>query len=270
MTLAPVAAVEQELSRWDGYKEEPPGSNLTIFNRKYYGSNVKAAWCATFQSICFKEVGHTEFPQHAYTPNGAAAAKAKWGQVSPGSRLQKGDVIWFHWADMGRIAHLGWFSHYEGDVLRVWEGNTDGGGSRTGGQVMLQTRSRATIGENRGGIVVRVPYLDAPSTDPTLGDDMNTAYVVEIPPDKKGHMVPVPPPNAGDIPWSKVWVSYMSDFGGANIREAIIVNDVPKIKEFWVPRGRKVGHKLADGTEGISIINHGPEFLSVLVEARAK
>jgi CHAP domain-containing protein len=128
-----------------GTSERPPGSNRQEYGAAYSMNGV--AWCAEFVWWVFRAAGVALPLKTAYTPALAAGFQRlkRWlANTSP--KVQPGDVVLFYWPNMGRIAHVGIVEKIlaSGDVQTI-EGNTDAGGSRTGGQVMRRVRSRATV-----------------------------------------------------------------------------------------------------------------------------
>lgn len=126
-----------------GYAEGPKN------NQNKYASSVGHAnrqpWCATYVAWVFKQAGVALPSTSAYTPAMYAGFKND-GKAVDVDNLQPGDVVFFHWPGMGRIAHVGIFSHYgkKGSAW-VYEGNTNGAGSRTGGEVLLKNRKKGLI-----------------------------------------------------------------------------------------------------------------------------
>lgn len=137
-----------------GEYEHPAGSNRTVFG-KWYGMDG-VAWCAMFVSYVFF---HARLPLpastskgFAYTPSGAAwfQKQGRW-QSSQSNDVKPGDVVFFYWPNMGRIAHVGIVEEARADgTLVTIEGNTDAAGGREGGEVMRRLRSRATVGRYGG------------------------------------------------------------------------------------------------------------------------
>lgn len=132
-----------------GYKESPKGSNRTKYG-SWYGLNGEP-WCAMFVSWVFDKAGlrlpASTSKGFAYTPAGAAWFKKQGRWVSNiSTKAEAGDVVFFYWPNMGRIAHVGIVEDVRpnGDLETI-EGNTDAAGGRTGGQVMRRVRSRATV-----------------------------------------------------------------------------------------------------------------------------
>lgn len=129
-----------------GTVEQPAGSNRVKYG-EWYGMNG-SAWCAMFVSWCAANSGNADVvPRFAYTPAGAAwfQQKSSWSE-SP----TVGAIVFYDTANMGRISHVGIVEQVLADGR--WyaiEGNTNGQGSRTGGEVRRQLRS--TVGTARGG-----------------------------------------------------------------------------------------------------------------------
>jgi hypothetical protein len=144
-----------DLARADlGYVESPRGSNRTKFGRWYGMDGV--AWCAMAVSYWFYHAGlplpATTKKGFSYTPAGAAwfMDNDRWLR-NTSSKVLPGDVVFFYWPNMRRIAHVGIVERLaeDGSVVTI-EGNTDAAGGRTGGQVMRRVRSRATVHANGG------------------------------------------------------------------------------------------------------------------------
>jgi hypothetical protein len=142
-----------------GTTETPPGSNRTQFG-EWYGQNG-VAWCAMFVSFCAAQAGIpiTVIPKFAWTPAGAEFYKAKnrWG-----STPRVGAVVFYDIAGMGRISHTGLVESVlpDGSWWAI-EGNTNGSGSRTGGEVWRQ--HRRTVGQRGGFGYPAYPEIPAPT-----------------------------------------------------------------------------------------------------------
>lgn len=100
-------------------------------------------WCASFVVACAKRAG-VHLPSYsAYTPAMAQGFKNAGRWHTGGAQV--GDIVFFQWPGMGRIAHVGIVRSVGPDgSLETYEGNTDVKGGRTGGRVMVQVR-RANI-----------------------------------------------------------------------------------------------------------------------------
>ena len=126
-------------SRNVGFIEGPDNENPYA---EVAGHVPNQPWCASFVVACFKRAGVELFGHSAYTPTFANAFKTAgaWGHEG-----KPGDVVFFEWPSMGRIAHVGIVEKRNEDGSYVCiEGNTDVAGGRTGGRVMRQLR-RANI-----------------------------------------------------------------------------------------------------------------------------
>lgn len=154
----------------NGYTEQPPGSNKTKFNDWYFGPGAAQPWCATALSKWFHDAGlplpASTSKGFAYTPAGADWFKrnGKWiGRDD--RRVTPGLVVFFYWPTLGRIGHVGIVDQVNPDgTFYSWEGNTDAAGGRTGGRVIRQHRSRATVGAG-GGFGIPA-YSTAPKPTP--------------------------------------------------------------------------------------------------------
>lgn len=116
-------------------------------------------WCASFLAAVMKRAGVTIPNTSAYTPtmsNGFKAANI-WHDAP-----RVGDVVFYRWPSLGRIAHVGLVEtvNADGSIVAI-EGNTDYAGGRSGGRVMRQVRRANIAGYGRPA------YADAPSAPPS-------------------------------------------------------------------------------------------------------
>ncbi len=144
-----------------GYVAPAGGSK---FGREY-GIGA-GAWCAAFVSTILKKAGLTpgsDFPWHAFTPNGVAWGKrlGRWHTTNP----QPGDLVYFMWPDVsanGRgtppVCHVGFVEAVQADgSLITIEGNTSStvnGSQYNGGTVARRVRRGYVVGyvtPNYGG-----------------------------------------------------------------------------------------------------------------------
>jgi hypothetical protein len=142
--------IDQAISQL-GVSESPANSNKTPYTR-WYG--LTGPWCAMFVS---HTLHHAGFPiaisskkGYAYCPDGVNWFKKQGAWAGPEVKPKKGWVIFFDFPRDGvnRVSHTGLVEGNlaDGRVATI-EGNTNGAGSRTGGNVMRHNRSVA------GGIV---------------------------------------------------------------------------------------------------------------------
>jgi len=130
------------------------GYNETPVNRTKYaamaGHANGQAWCATFQVAWSKAVGQPlpRGANSAYTPTMAQAFQdaGRWGKAP-----KRGALGFIRYAHLGRIGHV--FRVEDVEVIDgvTWvitiEGNTNSGGSRTGGGVArLRRRASEAVG----------------------------------------------------------------------------------------------------------------------------
>lgn len=95
-------------------------------------------WCASFVVACCRRAGVKIPNESAYTPTMANGFKQ---QKRYDKTPKVGSIVFFFWPNMGRIAHVGIVESVEPDgSIRTIEGNTNGGGSRTGGMVVRLVR----------------------------------------------------------------------------------------------------------------------------------
>lgn len=122
-----------------GYNE---GRNNDNKYAKQAGHANNQPWCASFVVAMFRACGMKLPSESAYTPAMANGFKQAGAWTS---RPSVGAVVFFQWPSMGRIAHVGVVESVRADGAVVTiEGNTNSGGSRTGGAVMRHVR-RANI-----------------------------------------------------------------------------------------------------------------------------
>lgn len=161
----------------DGYAEDPPGSNRTKFGA-WYGLDGQP-WCAMALSKWFYDAG---LPLPASTSKGFAwtPAGADWFRRqgrwlgSTDRRVTPGLVVFFYWPSLRRIGHVGIVDEVLPDgTFWSWEGNTDEAGGRTGGRVIRQHRSRATVGSGGG---FGIPTYSAPQEE----DEMTPEQAADL------------------------------------------------------------------------------------------
>ena len=127
-----------------GYREDPPGSNLTKYG-KWFGLNGNP-WCMMFIQWVFFQAGAYELlPAHTGSCGGfmrAAQAQGRW--VTGGYR--PGDVVIYDFpGNSVRTDHCGIVVTALTTGIRAIEGNTGAGNDANGGQVQERTRSAKFI-----------------------------------------------------------------------------------------------------------------------------
>ena len=120
------------------------GSRIAAY-LQYCGLGEGYAWCAAF--VCW-----------AYGQAGIANPRTAWaaalfpedrlvyqrGRTGPGGTPQQGDVFGIYFANLGRIAHVGFVDEWgEGSYFITVEGNTDQAGSRNGDGVYRKRRPKS-------------------------------------------------------------------------------------------------------------------------------
>lgn len=139
--VATAAAVISIAKAELGYKESPAGSNSTKFNRWYYGSDVRAPWCAAFVSWVLDQAGVDGY-RHVYTPSGVAIFKnaGRWHDGTAG--IQAGDVAYFDFPDsVYRVQHVGFVTGpVKNGTIPTIEGNTSVTSDDNGGEVQARVR----------------------------------------------------------------------------------------------------------------------------------
>ncbi len=180
MPVSVNASVDQILAKFIrelGQTENPHGSNKTKYGAWAVAEGHKGmqgvAWCNIFISWGFEDL----LPFYAYTPSSAQYFKDRGAWISKSEKPRRGDIVWFDFPNDGvnRISHIGIVEGVLADGrIATIEGNTNGAGSRTGGNVMRHNRSVA------GGIVGygRINYLGSLST-PGEEEDMGKAVLAK-------------------------------------------------------------------------------------------
>jgi hypothetical protein len=109
-------------------------------------------WCASFVAAVMLRAGVELAHPSAYTPTMANGFKREKRWHNTG---KVGDVVFFAWPGMGRIAHVGIVEVVLSPVVyQTIEGNTDSAGGRTGGRVMRQRRRAHIAGFGRPAYAV--------------------------------------------------------------------------------------------------------------------
>lgn len=132
-----------------GYKESPPGSNMTKFGA-WYGLN-HAPWCAMFVTFCYVQVNSKAFAKgsrYAYVPYIVANARAGRYNIAITHDPLPGDLVCYDWEGNGVADHVGlfekWLNKAQGTFQAV-EGNTSVGNDSNGGEVMRRERKRSQV-----------------------------------------------------------------------------------------------------------------------------
>ena len=127
-----------------GYREDPPGSNLTKYG-KWFGLNGNP-WCMMFIQWVFFQAGAYELlPAHTGSCGGfmrAAQAQGRWvtGDYQPG------DVVIYDFPGNNvKTDHCGIVVTALTTGIRTIEGNTGVGNDSNGGEVMERTRPLSVI-----------------------------------------------------------------------------------------------------------------------------
>ena len=112
-----------------------------------YVSGSATPWCACFVSWCFHEAGAKCVGLPAASCTYGIYAKAlKAGKVVSIANAKSGDVVLFNFDHIKSDAeHVGIVESVGSGTLVTMEGNTNAGGSSTGGQVCKKVRSKANV-----------------------------------------------------------------------------------------------------------------------------
>ena len=130
-----------------------------------YVSGGATPWCACFVSWCFHQAGAkcAGLPSASCTYGIYAKAK-KAGKVVSVSKAKAGDVVLFNFDHIRSDAeHVGIVESVGSGTLVTIEGNTNAGGSSTGGQVCKKVRSKANV-----FAIVRPDYDKQPAPKPVV------------------------------------------------------------------------------------------------------
>lgn len=112
-----------------------------------YESGSATPWCACFVSWCFHQAGAkcAGLPAASCT-YGIYAKALKAGKVVSVASARPGDVVLFNFDHIKSDAeHVGIVESVGSGTLVTIEGNTNAGGSSTGGQVCKKVRSKANV-----------------------------------------------------------------------------------------------------------------------------
>lgn len=125
-----------------GYEESPYGSNRQKYGAEYGFNGVP--WCAIFESICFKRVGHAHYRY-------AACVMIYLDAVAGRNRLRRvysprrGDVVVYN-LHGDRYAHTGFFEKWlTQDTFQDLGGNTGSRSFNNGGAVARGKRSTSQV-----------------------------------------------------------------------------------------------------------------------------
>lgn len=134
----------KEIGYREGRDANGNWNNRTKFNT-WYADRVNnstflaVAWCAIFVSwVAWKAGALSIIPIHAWTPAGLAWFKARGRVVSTPRR---GDIVYFYYASMGRVGHVGIVESVGNGYIVTIEGNTNTTGSSQGNGVYRLKRA---------------------------------------------------------------------------------------------------------------------------------
>ena len=155
---------------YEGVKEDRNG--YVIFNKRYWGRDIDAAWCAAFVWCVFQDCNASELffngNKCAYVPT-----IADWGIAEkltvPKSQGRYGDLVTFDWDHNGNSDHIGFIINKNADgSYQTIEGNTSLTNQANGGQVMIRTRYQSSI-----SYIIRPKYNNTPSISPIANYNMH-------------------------------------------------------------------------------------------------
>ena len=141
----------------------------------HVGLKKGAPWCAAFVSYCLYKAGYTDAPRSGWSPDYFPKRQRVWAlsqkytpphaDSTPPYHAQIGDLFGIWYANLGRIAHVGFIdvpngtSRYEveSDELRVTSAHTQNVGAR---------RASPVNNDNAESPAIRTSYLE-PRTSQT-------------------------------------------------------------------------------------------------------
>ncbi len=141
-----------EATKYIGIKEDPPGSNRTMFG-EWFGANG-VAWCNIFVSYCFKVGADYVIADGFAGGRGAGVFRGKGCSYVPTTEAwlratgmwlgpivpETGDIAIYNW-DGGEPDHIGIVARDLGNGhFEAIEGNTSEGSDSNGGEVMRRVR----------------------------------------------------------------------------------------------------------------------------------
>lgn len=162
---------------------EGPRDNETPFGA-WTGANFQP-WCHSFVSWVLDQVG-APIGKLTYCPAGVAYFRNK-GQLY--TLPQPGDLFYLYFPSMNRYAHVGFVEKVDGNYIVTVEGNSNSGGSRTGGMVCRNRR----LWKGTSMVFGRPAYTAAPAYVPV------PAPVVPTPLEEAPVAVVAPRPQGGYI-----------------------------------------------------------------------
>ena len=143
---------QKEIGVKEGWDSKNGWNNRVKYN-DWYATHPKikneafraTAWCAVFVSWVANQAGvlGTLIPMHAWTPSGLAWFQSR-NLVTKGYGAKPGDIVYFYYASMGRVAHVGVVERIEGNYIYTIEGNTNTTGARQGNGVYRLKRKIAS------------------------------------------------------------------------------------------------------------------------------
>ena len=103
------------------------------------------AWCASFVSWCFQQVG-IEAPKSAWVPSFASKSKMVYKRGTFTKKIpEAGDVFMIWYSRLKRPAHIGFIDRWEDEWVITVEGNTNNDRSREGDGVYRKRRLERQI-----------------------------------------------------------------------------------------------------------------------------
>jgi hypothetical protein len=104
-----------------------------------------APWCAAFVSWTYTKNG-IKNPRSAWSPVYFPSSKVIYTRDGTIKAIpQKADVFGIYFANLGRIAHVGFIHFWGSRLVETVEGNTNDAGSREGTRVASKRRPTRTI-----------------------------------------------------------------------------------------------------------------------------
>lgn len=120
--------------------KEATGNNDGVQIKAYLkvtGLKEGYPWCAAFVAWCYNMAG-VDAIKSAYSPNWFVKLKLT-------TKPKQGDLIGIYFANLKRIAHVGFYHQDAGEFVISVEGNTNDEGSREGNVVAKKRRLKRQI-----------------------------------------------------------------------------------------------------------------------------
>ena len=102
-------------------------------------------WCAAFTKFVYEENTIPTPGATAWSPSWFPKSRTYWSRGNDPATIQKADIFGLHYANLGRIGHVGIIEKVDDKWLYTIEGNTGDDQGRDGDVVRRHKRSIKTI-----------------------------------------------------------------------------------------------------------------------------